>query len=180
MDKTEIKTQSKFLSYLLRHEPDSLRLAMDAHGWVSIDQIIENSAASAAPITRAQIQEIVRSSAKQRFAISADGVKIRANQGHSVPVDLDLSPCLPPDELYHGTAEKNLLLIQATGLSRQSRHHVHLSSDPKTARQVGMRHGKPIVFTIQASAMQAHGHLFYLTENGVWLSDCVPPEYLQL
>ncbi|AZV78764.1 RNA 2'-phosphotransferase [Parasedimentitalea marina] len=180
MDKNVLSAQSKFLSYLLRHKPESLHLTMDAHGWVSIDQLIENSIPSDTPLTRAQLEDIVRNCTKQRFAISADGGNIRANQGHSVPVDLDLSPCLPPEKLYHGTAEKNLLAIQASGLNRHARHHVHLSSDPETARKVGMRHGKPIVFTVQASVMQTHGHQFFLTDNGVWLIESVPPEFLQL
>ncbi len=177
MNKIELKARSKFLSYLLRHKPDILELSMDAHGWVLIDEIVEKSEH---PVTREQIEDIVASNTKQRFAISSDGKRIRANQGHSIPIDLNLAACQPPELLYHGTADTNLSSIQSEGLTRQGRHHVHLSPDPETARQVGMRHGKPVVLTIKARDMHAKCHEFYLTENGVWLCDSVLPEFLQL
>lgn len=177
MCKNELNTRSKYLSYLLRHKPDSLSLTMDAQGWVLIDEIIVKSDP---PVSRAQIEEVVGQSAKQRFAISPDGSSIRANQGHSIPIDLNLPASQPPKILYHGTAETNIISIQAKGLTRQTRHHVHLSADPKTARHVGLRHGKPVILTIDARLMQSEGYLFYLTGNGVWLCDTVPPRYIQL
>lgn len=176
MDKKELRARSKFLSYLLRHKPETLGLTMDAAGWVLIDEIIEKSSQ---PVTRSQIEEIVQLNNKQRFAISADGTRIRANQGHSVAVDLGLAACVPPDQLYHGTAETNLGAIMAEGLTRRGRHHVHLSPDTDTARKVGMRHGKPVVLTVDARAMHDAGHVFLLSENGVWLSELVPADYLK-
>ena len=176
MDKNELKARSKFLSYLLRHKPEALQLTMDPQGWVSIDQIIANSEQ---PVSREQIQEIVQTNTKQRFAISADGQNIRANQGHSVSIDLGLPTCQPPEVLFHGTAETNLPAIRAEGLSRQSRHHVHLSPDPDTARQVGVRHGKPVVLIVEAAQMHAQGHSFLLSDNGVWLCDHVPSAFLR-
>ncbi|NIZ59995.1 RNA--NAD 2'-phosphotransferase [Sedimentitalea sp. CY04] len=168
MDKNELKARSKFLSYLLRHKPDVLELTMDAQGWVAIDEIIEKSER---PITREQIEEIVVSNTKRRFAISANGQKIRANQGHSIPIDLGLPACRPPEILFHGTVANNVEVIRAEGLTRQSRHHVHLSPDAETARQVGMRHGKPVVLVVEAGQMHTNGHVFLLPENGVWLCD---------
>ena len=175
MDKNELKARSKFLSRLLRHKPEALGLDMDPQGWVAIAQIIENSKQ---PVTRAQIQEIVQENSKQRFALSADGLRIRAIQGHSVEVDLGLPACTPPEYLYHGTAETTLPAIRSEGLTRQGRHHVHLSPDAETALAVGTRHGAPVVLTVKAGQMHGDGHKFLLSENGVWLCDTVPPEYL--
>lgn len=175
MDTKELKARSKFLSHLLRHKPQALGLDMDPQGWVVIDQIIENSKQ---PVSRGQIEEIVRLNNKQRFAISADGRCIRANQGHSVPVDLGLPACTPPDTLFHGTAEATLPAIRAEGLTRQGRHHVHLSADAETARTVGSRHGTPVVLTIDSGRMHAEGQPFLLSENGVWLCDAVAPEFI--
>jgi putative RNA 2'-phosphotransferase len=175
MDKKELKARSKFLSHLLRHKPQALGLDMDPQGWVSIGQIIANSKQ---PVTRAQIKEIVQENSKQRFAISADGQRIRANQGHSVPVDLGLPACCPPAQLFHGTAETTLPAIRREGLTRQGRHHVHLSPDEDTARAVGMRHGRPAILTVEAGRMHSDGFVFLLSENSVWLCDAVPAEYL--
>ncbi|TLP57492.1 RNA 2'-phosphotransferase [Parasedimentitalea maritima] len=176
MEKKELRARSKFLSYLLRHKPETLQLTMDPQGWVTIDEIIDKSEH---PITRHQIEEIVVSNSKQRFAISADGKKIRANQGHSIPIDLGLPACRPPEILFHGTAACKIETIRTEGLTRQNRHHVHLSSDAQTARQVGMRHGKPVVLVVEAGRMHASGHVFLLSENGVWLCDQVPPLFLR-
>ena len=176
MTPKELKARSKFLSYILRHKPETLDLTMDPQGWVAIDQIIVSSTQ---PVSHDQILEIARSNSKQRFAISADGQSIRANQGHSIPIDLGLPACEPPEILYHGTALANLAPILAHGLNRQARHHVHLSPDTETARNVGMRHGKPVVLMVKASQMHQAGFEFLLTQNGVWLCDAVPPEYLR-
>ena len=176
MDKHELKARSKFLSYLLRHRPEALNLTMDAQGWVPVSQIIENSDQ---PISKAQITEIVRSNAKQRFDLSADGSKIRANQGHSILVDLELEPQAPPATLFHGTAEGSVEQIRAFGLIKGTRQHVHLSPDSETAHKVGQRHGRPVVLRVKSGQMHAAGHLFFLSKNGVWLCDRVAPEFLE-
>jgi putative RNA 2'-phosphotransferase len=175
MSKSDLKQLSKLLSYLLRHNPNALGLAMDSQGWVAVEEILRKAQP---PVTRSLIDEVVRSSEKQRFALSADGARIRANQGHSVAVDLGLAPCAPPQELFHGTGAANVAAILDAGLKPMGRQHVHLSRDTDTARSVGMRHGKPVVLNVAAARMAADGHLFYLSDNGVWLCDHVPAEYL--
>jgi putative RNA 2'-phosphotransferase len=172
----EPKTRSKFLSYLLRHKPEALNLTMDSQGWVSIAEIIKNSAQ---PVSYEQITKIVRLNNKQRFELSNDGSRIRASQGHSIDVDLQLAPQEPPETLFHGTAEDRVEQIRTQGLIKGSRQHVHLSPDPDTARTVGQRHGRPVVLRVKSGEMQAAGHLFYLSKNGVWLCDHVPPEFLE-
>ena len=175
MTKDDQKSISKLLSYVLPHNPGALDLSMDPNGWVEVDEIISKSDVV---ITLEQVEDIVQSSPKQRFALSLDGSKIRANQGHSFPVDLGLSACQPPATLFHGTAQATVKAIMTQGLTPQSRQHVHLSPDARTARAVGMRHGKPVVLTIASERMHRAGHLFYLTENDVWLCKAVPPEFL--
>ncbi|KIC18501.1 RNA 2'-phosphotransferase [Leisingera sp. ANG-Vp] len=177
MTDDSLKQTSKFLSYLLRHNPAALQLDMDASGWVAIAQI---TARSKPPVTRAEIEEAVRRNNKQRFSISACGTFIRANQGHSIDVDLGLEPALPPDLLFHGTAQTSVTIILQEGLLPMQRQHVHLSSDTSTARQVGMRHGKPVILQVDAAKMQLQGHKFYMSENRVWLCKTVPPEFLEL
>lgn len=168
---------SKFLSRLLRHKPETIGLSLDAQGWAEIDKWI---AKADRPIQRAEILEIVETNPKQRFALSEDGAYIRARQGHSRPVDLGLAPRTPPPTLFHGTALKMLESIQSQGLIKGTRQHAHLSGDTDTARTVGARHGKPVVLKVAAGAMQTAGHPFFLSENGVWLTDHVPAEFLTL
>lgn len=170
---------SKYLSKHLRHQPERLGLTLAPGGWVSVDHLLTACAAHQFPITRAQLEEVVATNDKQRFSFDPTGKLIRANQGHSVEVDLQLEPQVPPDVLYHGTGEKAVELILQSGLIKMSRHHVHLSRDVETARRVGTRHGCPVVFAIAAAAMYKAGFTFYCSENGVWLVDAVPPEYLQ-
>jgi len=177
MDSNLVKT-SKFLSLVLRHRPETIGLSLDAHGWADLDDLIARAAARGQTLTRDLIARVVAENDKQRFALSADGSRIRANQGHSVTVDLALEPQEPPETLYHGTATRNLRSIEREGLRRGQRHHVHLSADPATARIVGQRHGEPIVLRIAAATMRRDGHLFYRSANGVWLTDTVPPSYL--
>ena len=177
MPEDSLKQLSKLLSYLLRHNPGALSLEMDAKGWVPIDQII---ARTDHPVSRGQIEEVVRTSSKQRFSISPCGTAIRANQGHSIDVDLGLEPVQPPEILFHGTAETSLSFVLRDGLLPQGRQHVHLSKDTGTAKAVGMRHGKPALLQVGAAAMHAQGHEFYLSENGVWLCKSVPPRYLSV
>ena len=178
MDKTLIKT-SKFLSLILRHQPDLIGLALDPQGWVDIDTLLQAAhKAGRRELDRALLERVVRENDKQRFAISPDGRRIRASQGHSVPVDLALQPQVPPTHLYHGTVDRFLPAIRQQGLRPGSRHHVHLSPDRETAVKVGQRRGKPIVLTVRAGDMHRDGHTFYRSANGVWLTDHVPANYL--
>ncbi len=174
MDKRLIKA-SKFLSLVLRHQPEAIGLSLDHAGWASIDQLV---AKSDGRLSIDVILEAVAQNDKKRFAISDDGRFIRANQGHSVNVDLGFEPVEPPTVLFHGTADRFLESILEQGLTAQSRQHVHLSPGRKTAVSVGQRHGRPVVLTVASGDMQAAGYAFYLSRNGVWLTDAVPPEYL--
>ena len=169
---------SKFLSLILRHDPSKVGITLDAAGWTEVEALLAACAAHGHPLTRSQLTELVASSDKQRFALSADGSKIRANQGHSVGVELGLPTATPPARLYHGTVSDALSGIRAEGLLKRARHHVHLSSDLSTATKVGSRRGSPILLTVRADEMAAAGHLFYRSENGVWLTDQVPPQFI--
>ena len=171
---------SKYLSYHLRHNPGEIGLELEPGGWVAVEALLAAAQAHQFPLTRSQLNVVVETSNKQRFSFDSTGTRIRANQGHSIPIDLQLEPRCPPDILYHGTGHQAVESILAQGLQKRARHHVHLSPDIDTARQVGMRHGKPVVFTIKAAEMHKNGHLFYCSHNGVWLVDEVPPEYLVL
>jgi putative RNA 2'-phosphotransferase len=164
---------------VLRHEPEAIGITLDAEGWVAVDELLAAAARHGQPITRQQLEEIVATNDKKRFSFSADGRLIRANQGHSVEVDLGLAPIEPPELLYHGTGAKSLASIREKGLVRGSRHHVHLSLDRDTAHRVGQRHGRPAVLVVEAGRMHRDGHRFYRSENGVWLTEAAPPEYLQ-
>jgi putative RNA 2'-phosphotransferase len=169
---------SKLLSLVLRHNPGVLGLTLDAQGWVAVDDLLAAAQRHGHALDTATLAQIVADNSKQRFAFSPDGTRIRANQGHSIPVELGLEPITPPELLYHGTARHLLTSIRESGLERRSRQHVHLSADTDTATAVGKRHGVPIVLTVAAGAMQAAGFAFYRSANGVWLTDHVPPEYL--
>jgi len=169
---------SKFLSLILRHKPEEIGLTLDPNGWAGIDELINLASIKGTQLSRAQIETIVAESDKQRFAISADGTKIRANQGHSVDIALGLIPKTPPEQLFHGTATRFLDSIRESGLHSASRQHVHLSSDHVTAEKVGSRHGKPVILIVESGQMARDGHVFYLSENGVWLTDSVPAKYL--
>ena len=171
---------SKYLSKHLRHDPDRLGLSLAPGGWVPVAQLLAAAAADNFPISAAELAIVVADSDKQRFAFSADGQSIRANQGHSSPVDLQLQPQTPPLYLYHGTAQASLAAILSQGLQKMSRHQVHLSTDPETARKVGQRHGKPVVLVVEAEKLAKTGVCFWRSANGVWLVDQVPPEYLRL
>jgi putative RNA 2'-phosphotransferase len=171
---------SKFLSYVLRHKPDAIGLELDAGGWATVEDLIRCSAANGQTLTRALIEEVVATNDKQRFSLSPDGDRIRANQGHSVLVDLGLKPVEPPRLLYHGTATRFLASILENGLRPSGRQHVHLSPDEETALKVGKRHGKPVVLTIEAGSMHADGHPFYRSDNDVWLTEEVPSGYLRV
>ncbi|MHC4405874.1 MAG: RNA 2'-phosphotransferase [Planctomycetota bacterium] len=170
---------SKFLSYVLRHRPESVGLALDEGGWVSVDELLEACRAQGRPISRRELHEVVTTNDKKRFALSPDGLRIRASQGHSVSVELGLEPREPPELLYHGTVERFLDSIRKEGLVRGKRHHVHLSPDEATARRVGKRRGRPVVLVVEAGRMHRDGHTFFRSANGVWLTESVSPEHLQ-
>lgn len=170
---------SKYLARHLRHDPARLGLTVTPGGWVSVRQLLDACAAQGFALSREELERVVASNDKQRFAFDATGQFIRANQGHSIDVDLQLQPLAPPPVLYHGTAETSLGPVLAEGLHRMGRHHVHLSADVETARRVGGRHGRPVVLRVDAQAMHAAGHRFYRSENGVWLVEAVPAAYLR-
>lgn len=169
---------SKFLSYVLRHRPDEIGIKLDPQGWVAIDVLLAAAGEHGNRITHAELDDVVQNNNKQRFAISEDGTRIRASQGHSTAVDLGYAPSSPPDILFHGTAARNLESIRAQGLLKGNRHHVHLSLDSTTATQVGSRHGSPVVLIIRAGDMSAAGHEFFLSANGVWLTEHVPNAFI--
>lgn len=170
---------SKFLSKYLRHAPNEIGLHLDTGGWVAVDELMTASSQYGFNFTRAELDEVVTTNNKQRFSFDETGTRIRANQGHSVEVDLELPTAIPPDVLYHGTAEKNVTAILESGIARMKRHHVHLSRDVETARAVGARHGRPVVLEVDTAGMAAAGHVFYLSENKVWLTDEVPASFLK-
>ena len=173
-----VKT-SKFLSLVLRHAPETIGLSLDANGWAEVDQLLAQAASHGKAITRAQLDAVVANDSKTRYAYSDDGLRIRANQGHSLAaVDIGLPPATPPAALYHGTASRFVDAIREQGLRPGSRNHVHLSATEDTAVNVGSRHGKPVVLSIDTAAMLAQGHVFYLAANGVWLADAVPATFI--
>ena len=169
---------SRTLSLVLRHDPSAIGLSLDERGWADIQTLLDCMNRKGKRIDRDLLEKIVESSDKQRFRISDDGFSVRANQGHSIEIDLELEEKAPPQWLYHGTASHFMDAIEREGLRKQSRHHVHLSADQVTARKVGSRHGKPVVLEVAARLMVTHGHRFFQSENGVWLTDEVPPDYL--
>ncbi|CAA9437202.1 MAG: RNA:NAD 2'-phosphotransferase [uncultured Pseudonocardia sp.] len=174
-DRTLVRI-SKRLSRHLRHAPHEIGLRLDPAGWVSVDELLAALAAHGPPVTRAELDEVVAGSDKQRFVV--DGDRIRAQQGHSVPVDLGLAAVEPPPVLFHGTARSSLDAIRREGLRPMRRHAVHLSTTEETARRVGARHGAPVVLRVDAAALHAAGHEFRVSGNGVWLTDSVPPGFL--
>jgi putative RNA 2'-phosphotransferase len=178
MDDRTVTSHSKFLSFVLRHRPDAIGITLDAQGWVAIDELLVQCGKHEHPLTRDELNEVVEKNSKRRLAVSDDGRRIRASQGHSVDVDLGYTPATPPEFLFHGTVDRNLDSIRQQGLQRMKRHHVHLSPDIATASSVGQRRGQPIVLRIRAAQMAHAGHVFFLSANGVWLTDEVPPSYI--
>ncbi|MFD0022749.1 RNA 2'-phosphotransferase [Streptomyces sp. NPDC058382] len=178
MDEKRTVKVSKYLSKHLRHQPERIGLRLDAHGWVPIDELLGATARHGFPLTRAELDHVVASNDKQRFAVEGD--RIRASQGHSVDVDLDLPPVEPPAYLYHGTVGRFMNTIRSEGLRPMERTHVHLSPDRETATRVGARRGRPVVLSVDAGAMHLAGHTFCVSANGVWLTAAVPPEFLRL
>ena len=168
---------SKYISLILRHKPEAIGIQLDEHGWANVDDLIDGISKTRS-FDMQDLERIVAEDSKQRYSFNDDKTLIRANQGHSIPVDVELEEKEPPTILWHGTGEKFAASIDNEGLIPKSRLYVHLSADPETAKSVGQRHGKPVVYTINAGQMYEDGYKFYLSVNGVWLTKEVPAEYL--
>lgn len=169
---------SKYLSRALRHQPERIGITLDTAGWAEIDDLLAACRARGFAVTRDELDHVVENNDKKRFAVSEDGTRIRANQGHTVAVELGLTAAEPPARLFHGTVGRVVDTITAEGLRPMDRHDVHLSPDVETARRVGARRGRPVVLVVDAGRMHADGHVFRVSDNGVWLVAAVPPEYL--
>ena len=180
MKKPNVET-SKFLSYILRHEPESIGLTLDSEGWADINDLIQLANTSGNNITLEKIHSIVENDKKGRFSVASDGQCIRAVQGHSLQsVDLKLEETTPPASLFHGTAQRFIESINAEGLISKDRQYVHLTADYETAVKTGMRYGRPVVLNIDSQKMQEYGCKFYQAENNVWLTLAVPPAYINV
>lgn len=176
----QLVSTSKFLSLVLRHAPETIGISLDSQGWVEVNRLVDAARQHGKAISLALVHEVVATSDKQRFALSEDGLMIRANQGHSLKsVELALDSIVPPETLFHGTVSEFLKSIRLQGLTKRSRNHVHLSADEETAMKVGARRGKPVVLIISAFKMHEAGYVFFRSANGVWLTDHVPPEFIQ-
>ena len=178
MENPKLKKLSKFLSLVLRHRPEVIDIELTSQGWANTKELIEKCQAQGRKIDFETLKQVVAQNDKKRFAFNDDYSQIRASQGHSIPIDLGYTHQEPPEVLYHGTATRFLGSIYAQGLIKGKRHHVHLSTNRDTALKVGQRHGKPVILEIAAQKMVNAGHTFYLSENGVWLTEQVPPEFL--
>jgi len=170
---------SKFLSLVLRHKPEAIGIVLDENGWADVNLLLEKLTLTGLDVDREILNHIVATNPKKRFAFNDASDKIRASQGHSINIELGYEPTVPPEILYHGTAIHNIDAITATGLEKRNRQHVHLSKDTTTAQAVGQRHGKPFIFEIMAGQMHLDGFIFFISENGVWLTDNVPAQYLK-
>ncbi len=170
---------SKYLSKHLRHDPERIGLTLEPGGWVRVDDLLAACQRNAMALTREELDYVVENNNKQRFGFDETGEKIRARQGHSVEVDLELTEQMPPEILFHGTGAQFVAPIRKDGLKKMRRQHVHLSSDTETAIAVGRRHGRPVVLTVLAGDLHRAGHTFYQADNGVWLTDSVPPQFLE-
>lgn len=176
----DLKSISKFVSFVLRHSPESIGLSLNSAGWVDVELLLRQACAHGMRIDRSILEKIVATSDKRRFAISDDGLMIRANQGHSVEVDLGLEALKPPAQLFHGTASRFVPAIAEQGLKPQSRQHVHLSTEITTALAVGRRHGSPIVLRVDSAKMYELGHSFFQSQNGIWLTLAVPSKFVHV
>jgi putative RNA 2'-phosphotransferase len=179
MNDSRLLKISKYLSRHLRHQPAEIGIKLAPGGWVEVAELLAACQQHKFTITREDLDLVVAANDKKRFSFDSTGTLIRANQGHSVEIDLQLEPQMPPDILYHGTGHKSVNQILEMGLLKMSRHHVHLSVDMSTAKKVGARHGKPVVLAVDAAKMHLENYIFYCSDNGVWLVDSVPPQYLQ-
>ncbi len=172
-----LKETSKFISLILRHKPETIGITLDEHGWANVDELIAGIAKTH-PIDMAILEQIVAEDEKQRYSFNENKTLIRANQGHSIPVDVELEEKQPPEILYHGTGEKYVSSINEQGLIPKSRLYVHLSGDEETAHKVGQRHGKPVIYKVKSGEMYNDGYKFFRSVNGVWLTKSVPVKYL--
>jgi putative RNA 2'-phosphotransferase len=179
MNEKQINSTSKFLSLILRHKPETVGIELDENGWADVTELIHGIRESGKTVSMEELAFVVKTNDKQRFTFSEDRNRIRANQGHSIDVNLELPELTPPENLYHGTATRNLDSIKKLGLIKKQRHHVHLSEDKAVAYAVGQRYGKPVVLIIRALDMQQLGYKFYRSNNGVWLTDSVPVSYIE-
>ncbi len=177
MDRADIR-RSKRLALVLRHRPESVGIALDEQGWTDVCGLLEALASHGTAMSREELDRVVRTNDKQRFEWDVSADRIRARQGHTVEIQLGLVPVSPPEVLFHGTAQGNVKSVLATGLDRRGRHHVHLSGDVPTARRVGARHGSHVVLRVDAAGMARQGATFFVTENGVWLTDRVPARFI--
>ncbi len=178
MTEKQAKQTSKFLSLVLRHKPQMLDLVLDENGWADVEVLLERMRRESKAITFEQLDFVVKYNDKKRFAFNENKTQIRASQGHSITINLDYKPVVPPEFLYHGTSVKFIKPIREKGLLKMKRHHVHLSVDIETATKVGARRGKPVILTIRTLEMHQEGHEFFKSENGVWLTDKVPPQFI--
>ena len=179
MSNINIKRVSKLMSLILRHSPEHIQVTLDKNGWLLIDELIKGINKKGIRLNRELLEVVVEENDKKRFIISDDGLKIRANQGHSVNVDLELKAVEPPEFLFHGTVSKFMDGIRDNGLLKMSRQHVHLSTNRDTAISVGSRRGKPAILRVRSGEMFKSGYSFFLSENGVWLTEAVAPEYIE-
>lgn len=179
MDDARLVKVSKYLSKHLRHQPERLGLTLEPGGWVAVGDLLRACNARGMPLDRRMLDEVVSRNDKRRFAFDEAGLRIRAQQGHSVEVDLQLEEAEPPSVLYHGTGSGSVEAVLREGLRKMRRHHVHLSPDIPTALRVGARHGRPALFAVDAPGMRREGYTFYRSGNGVWLVDDVPPRFLE-
>ncbi|MCE9547194.1 MAG: RNA 2'-phosphotransferase [Planctomycetia bacterium] len=179
MNAEQTKKTSKFLSLVLRHQPETIGIELDDAGWVAVDQLLAALKRHGRPLTREALELVVKNNDKQRFAFSDDGTQIRASQGHSVEVELGYEPCTPPEILFHGTPRQFVDPIRREGLRKMQRHHVHLHEEVGTATAVGNRRGKAVLLKVRALQMHQTGHAFFVTANRVWLTDRVPSEFIE-
>ncbi|MDO6431064.1 RNA 2'-phosphotransferase [Flavitalea sp. BT771] len=178
MNEEEKYRTSKFLSLVLRHKPEEIGLPLDVNGWADVDELISRCAVAGKRFSAQELEEIVATNDKKRFAYNSDKSKIRASQGHSIDVELQLEVKEPPELLFHGTVEKFLPAIKSQGLLKMKRQHVHLSRDRATAEKVGERRGEAIILIVRSDEMNQDGFVFYQSANGVWLTDHVPAKYI--
>lgn len=181
-EERRLERLSKFISMILRHKPQVIGITLDEHGWADVDELIKgiNETGEEVEFSKATLETIVKTDKKQRYSVSQDKTLIRANQGHSIPVDVELEKKEPPKILYHGTGVKSVKAIQEQGLLPMERLYVHLSTDVETATNVGKRHGTPVIFKVNTEQMQKDGYDFFQSVNGVWLTKEVPAKYLEL
>lgn len=176
----ELKHLSKFMSLILRHKPETIGISLDPHGYADVDELLKGMNKHGSTIDFETLEEIVKTDNKQRYSFNSDKSKIRANQGHSIEVNVDLEELQPPNVLYHGTGEKSVQSIKEQGIKKMGRLYVHLSKDYETAIKVGSRHGKPVVFQIDTKQMYQDGYQFFLSKNKIWLTKKVPTKYIKI